>query len=41
MQSRGEYFEGDKAEALQGKTGKFLCDTFGNFPDTPRIFGKK
>ena len=37
MQSRGEYFEGDKAELLQAKTGKFLHDIFGNFPDRPRM----
>ena len=37
IQSRGEYIECDKAEQLQGKTGKFLCDIFGNFPDGPRI----
>ena len=37
IQSRREYFEGDKAEQLQGKTGKFLRDIFGNFPDRPRI----
>jgi transposase len=36
IQSRGEYFEGDKAEQLQGKTGKFLRNIFGNFPDRPR-----
>ena len=39
IQSRGEYFEGDKAEKLQGETGKFLRDIFGNFPDRPRILG--
>jgi hypothetical protein len=36
IQSRGEYFEGDKAEQLQGKNGTFLRDIFGNFPDRPR-----
>jgi len=30
IQSRGDFFEGDKAEWLQGKTGKFLRDIFGN-----------
>jgi len=38
IQGREDYFEGDKAEYLQGKTGKFLRDIFGNFPDRPRIF---
>ena len=37
IQSRREYFEGDKAEQVQGKTGKFLRDIFGNFLDRPRI----
>ena len=37
IQSRGEYFESDKAEQLQGKTGEYLRVIFGNFPDRPRM----